>query len=123
MARAKIDDGADIVIGNFPHCAEGSEVYRGKLISYAQGNFLFDQDWSVGTQESVVGRYYFLGNRLVGVQYVPMRVVGQVVPTPLDPASGEGRQILDRLARSSREIYGLQPPFYPDLSNEVNACT
>ena len=123
LDHVAIDDGADIVIGNFPHCAEGSEIYKGKMIAYAQGNFLFDQDWSIGTQESVVGRYYFYGTQLVAVQYVPLRVVGQTTPTPLDPATGEGRKILDRIARSSREIAGLQAPFYPDLSDGNNACT
>ncbi len=123
LDRLAIDSGADLVVGNFPHCAEGSEVYHGKFIAYAQGNFLFDQDWSIGTQESVVGRYYFYDQQLIGVQYVPVRVVNQTTPTPLDPTTGEGRKILDRLTRSSQEIAGLRTPFFPDLSDEVNACT
>jgi Bacterial capsule synthesis protein PGA_cap len=123
LDKLAIDDGADLVIGNFPHCAEGSEIYKGHLISYAQGNFLFDQDWSIGTQESVLGRYYFYDKQLVGVQFTPLRVVGQTTPTSLDPKSGEGRKILDRLIRSSQEIAGQRTPYYPDLSDGNNACT
>jgi len=123
LDKLAIDDGADIVIGNFPHCAEGSEVYKGKLIAYAGGNFLFDQNWSIGTQESVLGRYYFYDTHLIGVQYIPLHVVGQTTPTPLASTSGEGRKILDRLVRSSQEIAGLRQPFFPDLSDGNNACT
>ena len=42
LARAMIDAGADIVIGGHPHVTQGIEYYRGKLIVYSLGNFLFD---------------------------------------------------------------------------------
>ncbi len=41
-----IDNGADAVIGNHPHWAQPTEVYKGKLIAYSMGNFIFDQDFS-----------------------------------------------------------------------------
>lgn len=123
MGHIAIDAGADLVIGNHPHCAQGSEWYHGHLITYAHGNFLFDQDWSVGTQESVIGRYWFYDNRLVAAQMIHVRIANRVQPRPLDPTSGEGRSLLDRLLRSSREIAGLLPPHRPDLSIATNACT
>jgi poly-gamma-glutamate synthesis protein (capsule biosynthesis protein) len=107
VGRAAVDAGADIVIGNHPHCVQGSEIYNGKLITYAHGNFIFDQHWSVGTQQGVIGKYWFDGTRLVGVQYVPVRINGDAQPRPLDPAAGEGRTILDRMLRSSRELLGM----------------
>jgi poly-gamma-glutamate synthesis protein (capsule biosynthesis protein) len=110
VGRVAVDDGADIVIGNHPHCVQGSEMYHGHLITYAHGNFIFDQNWSVGTQEGVIGRYWFDGTRLVGVQYIPVRINADVQPRPLDPATGEGRAILDRMLRSSRELEGLSKP-------------
>jgi len=110
VGRLAVDDGADVVIGNHPHCVQGSEMYKGHLITYAHGNFIFDQNWSVGTQEGVIGKYWFDGTRLVGVQYVPVRISGDVQPRPLDPAAGEGRAILDRMLRSSRELQGLSKP-------------
>ncbi len=42
LARKMIDSGADIVIGGHPHVTEGAETYRGKLIVYSLGNFVFD---------------------------------------------------------------------------------
>ena len=43
LGHLAIDDGADIVIGNHQHWYEGVEVYKGHLITYAHGNFIFDQ--------------------------------------------------------------------------------
>jgi hypothetical protein len=62
------------------------------------------------TQESVIGRYVFAGTRLVAVQYLPVRISGDIEPRPLDPSSGEGRAILDRMLRSMRELAGASPP-------------
>ena len=42
LARAMIDAGADLVVGGHPHVTQGVEYYRGKLIVYSLGNFVFD---------------------------------------------------------------------------------
>ena len=121
VGRATLDDGADLVIGNHPHCVQGSDVYQGRLITYAHGNYVFDQDWSVGTQESVVGRYYFYDRTLVGVQYVPLRIAANAQPRPLDPHTGEGRHILDRMLHSARMLLGETPIVY-DGPGRNDAC-
>jgi len=38
-----IDNGADVVIGAHPHVVQNSENYKGRLIVYSTGNFMFDQ--------------------------------------------------------------------------------
>lgn len=43
VARKIIDSGAEFVIGNSPHWVQNTEVYKGKLIAYSTGNFIFDQ--------------------------------------------------------------------------------
>src|ERR1700682_2900329 len=68
-----IDWGADIVIGNHPHWYQGIEIYRGKLITYAHGNFVFDQMWSEETREGVIGTYTFYGTQLVAASWKPVR--------------------------------------------------
>ncbi len=40
-ARAMIDAGADLVIGNHPHVIQGVEVYKGRVICYSLANFCF----------------------------------------------------------------------------------
>ncbi len=42
LARKMIDAGADVVVGNHPHITEIPETYKGKLIVYSLGNFVFD---------------------------------------------------------------------------------
>lgn len=43
VGRSIIDGGAEFVIGNSPHWVQNSDVYKGKLIFYSTGNFIFDQ--------------------------------------------------------------------------------
>jgi poly-gamma-glutamate synthesis protein (capsule biosynthesis protein) len=74
LARAVIDAGADLVIGNHPHWVQPTEIYRDKLIVYAHGNFVFDQEWSQKTKEGVVGQYTFEKNKLVNWQLLPVEI-------------------------------------------------
>lgn len=41
-----IDAGADVVLGDHPHWIQTTETYKGKLIVYSMGNFMFDQNWN-----------------------------------------------------------------------------
>ena len=50
--RKLIDYGADMVIGDHPHWIQNTEAYKGKLIVYSMGNFMFDQLWSAETSRS-----------------------------------------------------------------------
>jgi poly-gamma-glutamate synthesis protein (capsule biosynthesis protein) len=73
IGHLSIDWGADIVIGNHPHWYQGIEVYHGKLITYAHGNFVFDQMWSEQTREGVIGTYTFYGTRLIAANWKAVR--------------------------------------------------
>ena len=44
LAYACIDAGADLVIGSHPHVLQGFEMYKGKLIVYSLGNFIFSNN-------------------------------------------------------------------------------
>jgi poly-gamma-glutamate capsule biosynthesis protein CapA/YwtB (metallophosphatase superfamily) len=74
IGHSAIDWGADIVIGNHPHWYQGIEIYHGKLITYAHGNFVFDQMWSEETREGVIGTYTFNGTQLVSATWKPIRI-------------------------------------------------
>jgi poly-gamma-glutamate synthesis protein (capsule biosynthesis protein) len=52
--RTMIDNGADVVIGSHPHVIQEVEEYKGKLIFYSLGNFIFDQSWSKTREHMVV---------------------------------------------------------------------
>ncbi len=53
LAHAMIDTGADMIIGHHPHAVQGVEKYKGALIFYSLGNFIFDQYFSVKTQQGL----------------------------------------------------------------------
>ncbi|MDO8932381.1 MAG: CapA family protein [Rhodocyclaceae bacterium] len=42
LARTMIDAGADAVVGGHAHVTQGAEYYKGRLIVYSLGNFVFD---------------------------------------------------------------------------------
>jgi poly-gamma-glutamate synthesis protein (capsule biosynthesis protein) len=102
LARVAIEAGATIVAGNHPHVVQGVEWFEIGFAAYALGNFVFDQDWSVETQQGAVLEATFHGKRLAGVRLVPVRIRNMYQPTW---ASGtEARSILDRMRRSSEAI-------------------
>jgi len=74
IGHLAIDEGADIVIGNHPHWYQGIEIYKGKLIQYANGNFVFDQMWSEETREGVIATYTFYGTQLVAATWKAYRI-------------------------------------------------
>ena len=84
-----IDWGADIVIGNHPHWYQGVEVYKGKLITYAHGNFVFDQMWSEETREGVIGTYTFNGTQLVAATWKAYRIYDYGQPVFMSPQDNE----------------------------------
>ncbi|MBI1908490.1 CapA family protein [Candidatus Uhrbacteria bacterium] len=53
-AQMFIDAGADLIIGAHPHVIQPIEVVDGVPVAYSLGNFVFDQDWSVPTQQGLL---------------------------------------------------------------------
>ncbi len=54
LARSWIDAGADLVVGAHPHVVAHAEEYKGKMIFYSLGNFIFDQYFSFNTTHGLV---------------------------------------------------------------------
>ncbi len=103
LGRAAIDAGADLVIGNHPHWVGAMEIYRGKPIWYALGNFVFDQTWSEPTLEGLVLELTFHDRTLVQAWLHPTIILDQSQPNLLDPG-GDGTIVLDRLYRASGKM-------------------
>jgi poly-gamma-glutamate synthesis protein (capsule biosynthesis protein) len=51
--RQFVDAGADLVLGAHPHVVQPLEVYKGRLIFYSLGNFVFDQIFSAQVQRGL----------------------------------------------------------------------
>lgn len=105
LARFAIDNGADVILGNHPHWIEPVELYKGKFIIYAHGNFVFDQEWSQETKIGVVGKYTFYKQELVDVEYVPIRIVDYGQPYVLE--GNDAKTVLQTLENASRNVSPL----------------
>jgi len=99
LAHIAIDAGADLVIGNHPHWVQGIELYNGKLIAYAHGNFVFDQMWSRETREGVVGAYTFDDRGLVDAKFYP--IIIEDYAQPRFASEKEAIRVLERMRRGS----------------------
>lgn len=53
FAYRAINDGAKIIVGHNPHVVQSVEVYKGGLIAYSLGNFIFDQAFSKETMRGL----------------------------------------------------------------------
>ncbi|MGM0482512.1 MAG: CapA family protein [Patescibacteria group bacterium] len=54
LAYRAVDLGADVVAGHHPHVTQPVEEYKGGIIAYSLGNFIFDQYFSKETMEGLV---------------------------------------------------------------------
>lgn len=64
LAHLAVDSGADLVLGNHAHWIQINEIYKNKFITYAQGNTVFDQDWSQETKEGVLYKFEYVDGNL-----------------------------------------------------------
>ncbi len=103
VARAAIDAGADMVIGNHAHWVGALEIHEGKPIWYALGNFVFDQTWSEPTMEGITLELTFRGGELVQAPMRPHIILDKSQPNFLDVA-GDGRVVLGQLYDASGEL-------------------
>ncbi|HLF08097.1 MAG TPA: CapA family protein [Dehalococcoidia bacterium] len=102
LGHRAVDAGADLIIGNHPHWVQGLELYAQKLITYAHGNFIFDQMWSYETRVSVIGRYTFYDNILVGVTFMPTLIMNYAQPVLLEGSGAQG--VLERMKEASEQL-------------------
>lgn len=97
-ARAAIDAGADLVVAHHPHVLQGFEWYKGKLIAYSLGNFIFDQDF-LSTFPSGFLRTVWEGSALIEARFVPTVLV-DYEPTPVTDQTA--RHVLRNVWAKSR---------------------
>ncbi len=70
--REFVDAGADAVIGHHPHVVQGFEIYNDRPIFWSLGNFVFDQYWSVATQEEL-GVLFTFSEEKISMKLHPMK--------------------------------------------------
>jgi len=65
LAHLVIDSGADLIIGHHPHVVQEIEEYGGGMIFYSLGNFIFDQDFSLETQQGLIVKLEVVSDKLI----------------------------------------------------------
>jgi len=71
-AHILIEAGADLIIGHHPHVVQSIEEYKGKLIFYSLGNFVFDMYASLDTQQELALGIGFQESKLT-IYLVPLQ--------------------------------------------------
>ena len=74
LARVAIDSGADMVVGAHPHVIEPYEFYKGKMIVYSLGNFVFDNMLDEVVRRGNILALTVQKNRLLEWKLVPTRI-------------------------------------------------
>lgn len=109
LAHVAIDSGADLILGNHPHWIQPVEVYKNKLIVYSHGSLIFNQDnfelakkASEQTKIGIMGKYYFADNKIVGVEFIPIKINSHNQPHFME--AKDSREILRKIEEKSYQL-------------------
>jgi len=96
-----IDYGADLVLGHHPHVLQGLELYKGKLIAYSLGNYVF-ASYSNVARTSVILKAKIDAGGLVLARLTPINVHNAVVEFQPTVLRGRAQSaVLDSLRNMS----------------------
>ena len=99
-AHAAVNAGADMVLSHHPHVVQGFEFYRGKLIAYSLGDFVFPYKTIEG-RKSVILRATLTPHGTIRASVIPVYLGEYGRPKPV--TGSLARAILKRVrATSSR---------------------
>ncbi|MDP2821014.1 MAG: CapA family protein [bacterium] len=99
LARLLVDNGADLIIGGHSHTIQEVEKYKNKLIFYSLGNFIFDQYFSIETQENLGVSLKIFENKLI-FSLIP---IDSELSQPFVLEGKEKEQFLKELSEKSGE--------------------
>jgi len=102
FARAAVEAGADMVVGNHTHVVQAYQELDGVPVFYGLGNFVFDQNWDLAHQQGVILQLKFTGARYTGFEFLATHVDGDGTVHLAGPE--ESAQILERINLASEKI-------------------
>ena len=73
LYRRYISLGADVVIGHHPHIPQGVELYKGGIIAYSLGDFMFEYKNDPGTRATFALDIVFGKKHIHSIKIIPMR--------------------------------------------------
>lgn len=101
--HAAVNAGADMVLSHHPHVIQGVEFYRGKLIAYSLGNFVFSPGKPPG-RDSVILHATVGPDGVSEVSMEPVRISGG---RPIPQSGRSARRILS-IAKSTSTRCGTR---------------
>lgn len=103
LAHQVIDAGADLIIGSHPHVVQDIEKYKGKLIFYSLGNFIFDHYFSKETQRGLAVELKIYPQKLT-YRLFPIKSYSRSQPSLMKQE--EAKEFLRELAsRSNSQLF------------------
>ncbi|MBD0403032.1 CapA family protein [Flammeovirga sp. EKP202] len=99
-AHKVIDAGADLVLGHHPHVLQSIETYKGKLILYSLGNFVFDNSAKL-QKESVIFNCQFQNGQILNPELIPIYIDNC---QPKIASKGIKKDILNHLNKVSNQF-------------------
>ncbi len=82
ISQKLIDFGADVILGSQAHQAQEIALYKGKIIFYGLGNFMFDQIHRLGVRQAFFLEGYFYKGKIIQFQPVYTFMNKERQPTP-----------------------------------------
>ncbi len=89
LARMIVDSGADIIIGHHPHVVQGIEEYKGSIILYSLGNFIFDITFSRELRTSVLVEITIDEHKNISYAMIPLKITSQYKPVLMNDKDSE----------------------------------
>lgn len=103
LGRKVIDAGADLVFGHHPHVLQGIEVYKGKIIAYSLGDFVFGSG-SESKHTGAILRVTFRDGKTKRGEIIPINVDNSEVQFQPRTLSGEAaRAAIDEIRMLSQK--------------------
>ncbi|MCM8711171.1 CapA family protein [Clostridium sp. SYSU_GA19001] len=126
LAHYAIDNGADLIIGHHPNAIQGIEKYKGKIIAYSLGNFIYGNNKNFTDKDTFIlqTNFKFENNKLksYGIKIIPCSIssvsnANDYCPTPLEGTKKTA--FLTRLNKLSTNLdFKLEDDFfYIDVNN------
>jgi hypothetical protein len=88
-ARRSVDAGADMVLSHHPHVMQGIEFYKGRLIAYSLGDFIFPYK-TVEGRKSIILKASLGPGGVTDVTAVPVYMGDYGRPSPQTGSSAKG---------------------------------
>lgn len=102
LAHQIIDSGANIILGHHPHVLQGVESYKGGIIAYSLGNFVFDLTYLEETRSSTILECSLSKEGVADYKLHPVYINNQYAPYLLQGKEGEA--LLTKLDKLSLEL-------------------